>query len=176
MRLFSNIRLNSLEDLLVLELEDLYDGEKRVCDLLPKMAEAATAPGLRRAFLDHLQQTKGQLARLEQMFADLGRQPSGETCDAMKGLIKESEDIISATGNPHVKDAALISAAQRIEHYEISGYGTARSYAEHLGRTSISRLLPATLDEEAETDQQLTHLAELSINVKAEYSHIGETI
>jgi ferritin-like metal-binding protein YciE len=168
MGFFGNIELNSLEDLLLLELNDLYDGEKRLCDALPQMADAASSPALKEAFQRHLQETQRQVSRLEQIFVDLGKPASRETCDAMKGLIKEGAEIIDATGSPAVKDAALISAAQRVEHYEMAGYGSARTFAEHLGHVNVVRLLQLTLDEEKETDSLLTELAEESINVKAE--------
>ncbi len=167
MNLFFSKELNSLEDLLVMELGDLYDAEKRIADALPKMADAATSVQLKEAFHDHWQQTKRQISRLEQCFVQLGRSVNRETCDAMKGLITEGDEIVGATGDPNVKDAALIGAAQRVEHYEIAGYGTARTFAEHLGHSDVARLLQMTLDEEAETDQKLTQLAEQSINLKA---------
>jgi ferritin-like metal-binding protein YciE len=165
---FFNVQLNSLDDLLLLELDDLYDAEKRLCDALPKMADAASSPALKQAFQQHFQQTQRQVSRLEQIFVDLGKPASRETCDAMKGLIKEGSEIIDAAGSPAVKDAALISAAQRVEHYEMAGYGSARTFAQHLGHSNVVRLLQMTLDEEKETDIRLTQLAEESINVKAE--------
>jgi ferritin-like metal-binding protein YciE len=167
MNLFFNKELNSLDDLLIMELGDLYDAERRIVDALPKMAEAATSPQLKQAFSQHLQQTKRQVSRLEQCFVQLGKSVERETCDAMKGLIAEGDEIVDATGDSMVKDAALISAAQRVEHYEIAGYGTARTFAEQLGHTDVARLLQTTLNEESETDQILTQLAEQSINVKA---------
>lgn len=170
MGMFFNTELNSLEDLLLMELSDLYDGEKRLCSALPKMADAASSPMLKQAFHQHLQETERQVSRLEQIFVDLGRPATRETCDAMKGLIKEGSEIIDATGSPEVKDAALISAAQRVEHYEMAGYGSARTFAQHLGHSNVARLLQMTLDEEKETDKRLTQMAEESINVKAESS------
>jgi ferritin-like metal-binding protein YciE len=170
MGMFFNVQLNSLDDLLILELADLYDAEKRLCDALPDMAEAASSPTLRQLFQTHLEQTNRHVSRLEQIFVDLGRSASRETCDAMKGLIKEGSEIVSAEGHPDVKDAALISAAQRVEHYEIAGYGSARTFAEHLGHSNVVRLLQMTLDEEKETDQRLTQLAEERVNVKATHS------
>ena len=173
MGMFFNVQLNSLDDLLILELADLYDAEKRLCDALPDMAEAASSPTLRQLFQTHLEQTNRHVSRLEQIFVDLGRSASRETCDAMKGLIKEGSEIVDAEGHPDVKDAALISAAQRVEHYEIAGYGSARTFAEHLGHSNVVRLLQMTLDEEKETDQRLTQLAEERVNVKA--THGGRT-
>jgi ferritin-like metal-binding protein YciE len=168
MGMFFNVQLNSLDDLLMLELNDLYGAEKRLCDALPEMAEAATSPALKQAFQEHAQQTQRHVSRLEQIFVELGKPASRETCEAMKGLIKEGTEIIKATGSNDVRDAALISAAQRVEHYEMAGYGSARTFAQHLGHTNVVRLLQSTLDEEKETDARLTQLAETSINVKAE--------
>jgi ferritin-like metal-binding protein YciE len=168
MGLFSNTKLNSLEDLLLFQLNDLYDAEKRLCDALPEMAEAATSRELKQAFQKHLQETQRQVSRLEQAFVDLGRPATRATCAAMKGLINEGSEIISAEGSPDVKDAALIATAQRVEHYEIAGYGSARTFAEHLGHTNVARLLQSTLEEEKATDVLLTQLAEQEINVKAE--------
>jgi ferritin-like metal-binding protein YciE len=137
---------------------------------LPKMAEAANSPSLKKAFDTHLTQTKRQVSRLEQIFVQLGRTVKRETCEAMKGLVKEGDEIISAEGDPDVKDAALISAAQRVEHYEMAGYGSARTFAEHLGHSDAVRLLQMTLDEERQTDQILTDIAEKNINFKAEWT------
>jgi ferritin-like metal-binding protein YciE len=171
MGFFVNIKLNSLEDLFWLELGDLYDAENRICQALPEMAEAASSPVLKKAFKEHLAQSKRQLSRLEQIFVQLGKSVKRETCDAMKGLIKEGSEVVSADGDPNVKDAALISAAQRVEHYEMAGYGSTRTYAEHLGHSDAARLLQMTLDEEKETDKKLTQLAEQNINIRAEVAH-----
>jgi ferritin-like metal-binding protein YciE len=168
MGLFFNTELNSMEDLFMLELGDLYDAETRLVDAIPQMADAASSPALKQAFRDHLTQTQRHVSRLEQAFVNLGKSANRQTCDAMKGLISEGEEIIDATGSADVKDAALISAAQRVEHYEIAGYGTARTFAQHLGHSDIARLLEMTLSEEKETDKKLTELAEQSINLKAQ--------
>jgi len=168
MGMFFSTELNTLDDLLILELNDLYDAEKRIVEALPEMAEAASSPALKQAFQQHLQETQRHVSRLEQAFVDLGRAAGKHTCDAMKGLIKEGSEIVDAVGSPHVKDAALIGAAQRVEHYEMAGYGTARTFAEHLGHTNVARLLQMTLDEEKKTDERLTELAEENINIKAE--------
>lgn len=159
--------LNSLKDLLVLELEDLYDAEQRLTEALPKMAEAAHSPALKSAFQSHLTETKGHVSRLENVFREIGHQAERETCDAMKGLIKEGEDIIKSKGDPAVRDAGLIAAAQRVEHYEMAGYGTVRTYAEQLGLTNVARTLQQTLDEEKGADSKLTSIAESSVNVQA---------
>ena len=168
MGMFFNIHLDSLDDLLLLELKDLYDAEKRLCEAIPDMVEAATSPALKQAFQSHLEQTKRQVSRLEQAFVDLGRSAGRETCEAMKGLIKAAAEIAEAVGDPDVRDAALIAAGQRVEHYEIAGYGSARTFAQRLGHPNVVRLLQTTLDEEKETDQHLTQLAEDRINVRAE--------
>jgi ferritin-like metal-binding protein YciE len=159
--------LDNFETLFVDQLEDLYDAEQRLTTALPKMAEAAHAPSLRAAFEQHLRETQNQVSRLERIFRSLGRQPQGKTCYAMKGLIDEGEEIIGATGDEAVIDAALIAAAQRTEHYEISGYGTARTFAQRLGHHEAARLLQETLDEEAATDKKLTQIAEQQVNVEA---------
>src|SRR5437762_13641381 len=167
MGLFSSMTLNSFDDLIVEQLEDLYDAEQRLVKALPKMAAAAHNSSLKAAFQEHLRQTEGHVSRLEQAFKALGKPAQAKTCEAMKGLIEEGEEVISAKGDPNVKDAALIAAAQRVEHYEIAGYGTVRTFAQRLGRSDAARLLQQTLDEEAATDKKLTTLAEQSINPKA---------
>jgi ferritin-like metal-binding protein YciE len=166
MKLFSD-QFNSLQDLFFNQLEDLYDAEQRLTKALPKMAEAAHASQLRQAFEQHLTQTQGHVSRLDTIFRQVGAEPKRETCEAMKGLIAEGEEMISAKGDPDVKDAALIAAAQRVEHYEISGYGTARTFALRLGLRDAADLLQQTLREEAATDEKLTQIAESSINVQA---------
>ena len=178
MGMFFSTELNTLDDLLLFELSDLYDAEKRLVDAIPEMAEAASSPPLKEAFQQHLHETQRQVSRLEQIFVDLGKPATRQTCDAMKGLIKEGSEMVEAVGSPHVKDAALIGAAQRIEHYEMAGYGTARTFAEHLGHSNVVRLLQMTLDEERATDQKLTQLAEENINIKAESAvgSVGEEI
>ena len=158
---------NSLEDLFVEQLEDLYDAEQRITDALPKMADAATSLELKQAFQNHLTETENQVLRLEQIFTHLGKEPTRETCAAMKGLLSEGEDMIKAKGDPYVKDAALIAAAQRVEHYEMAGYGTARTFAEQLGHSEAARLLQATLDEEGNANKTLTAIAEQGVNQAA---------
>ena len=163
----SSAALNSFDDMFVEQLEDLYDAEQRLTKALPKMAEAAHNSALKSAFQEHLRQTEGHVARLERAFQALGRSAQSKTCEAMKGLISEGDEIISSSGQPDVKDAALIAAAQRVEHYEIAGYGTARTFAQRLGRQEVARLLQETLQEEEATDRKLTGLAEQSINPRA---------
>jgi ferritin-like metal-binding protein YciE len=167
MGLFSSMELSSFDDLFVEQLQDLYDAEQRLTKALPKMAGAAHNPALKTAFQEHLRQTENQVTRLEKIFQMLGKSAETKTCEAMKGLVEEGSEVISANGDPDVKDAALIAAGQRVEHYEISGYGTARTFAQRLGRSDAARLLQETLDEEAATDKKLTALAEQIINPRA---------
>jgi ferritin-like metal-binding protein YciE len=167
MGLFSSTTFNSFDELFVDQLQDLYDAEQRLTKALPKMAEAAHSPALKAAFQEHFRQTQGHVSRLEQVFKMLGKGAQSKTCQAMKGLIDEGEEAVSAKGDPDVKDAALIAAAQRVEHYEIAGYGTVRTFAQRLGRQDAARILQQTLDEEGATDKKLTALAEQSINPKA---------
>ena len=167
MKLFTSTEFNSFQDLFVNQLEDLYDAEQRLTQALPKMAEAADSNQLRQAFQHHLTETQGHVSRLETIFRQLGIDPKRETCEAMKGLISEGEEMVQAKGDPSVKDAALIAAAQRVEHYEISGYGTARSFALRLGRNEAANLLQQTLEEERAADQKLNQIAESSVNLQA---------
>ncbi len=167
MRLFTSLEFNSLEDLFLEQIGDLYDAEQRLTQALPKMAEAAHSPALKKAFQSHLRETKGHVTRLERVFKQFGKTPERETCAAMKGLISEGEDMIHATGDPHVKDAALIAAAQRVEHYEMAGYGTVRAFAEELGRNDVASELQKTLDEEGNADKILTQIAEQEANVQS---------
>jgi ferritin-like metal-binding protein YciE len=159
--------LTSLKELYVDELKDLYDAENQILQALPKMAEAATAPRLKKAFEAHLKQTEDQVKCLEQIFEALGEKPAGKKCKAMAGLLKEGDDLLKEESEPEVLDAALIAAAQRVEHYEIAGYGTVCAWAKRLKETDAAALLQATLEEEGETDKKLTALAEPQINNKA---------
>jgi ferritin-like metal-binding protein YciE len=152
--------LNSLQELFVNELRDLYSAEQQLVSALPKMAGAATSNDLQNAFTKHLEQTRTHVTRLEKIFNALGTTGAGKECQAMKGLIKEGEDAINAMGDTAVKDAALIAAAQRVEHYEIAGYGTVRTFADKLGFDDAASILQDTLDEEGATDKKLTSLAE----------------
>ena len=167
MALFGGNEFNSLDDLFVNQIEDLYDAENRLTKALPKMADAAASTSLRQAFQSHLGETEGHVSRLETIFRDMKVEPKRETCQAMKGLISDGEEMIDATGSTDVKDAALIAAAQRVEHYEISGYGTARTIAQQLGLTEVVTLLQQTLDEEKAADEKLTTIAESLVNVRA---------
>ena len=161
------MELASLQELFVNELKDLYSAENLIIKALPKMAKAASSEELRSAFEEHLEQTRGHVQRLEQIFERLDESPKGKKCKAMEGLIEEGKELLKEDAEPPVKDAALIGAAQKVEHYEIAGYGTARTFAQRLGRNDAARLLQETLDEEAATDKKLTTLAEQSINPKA---------
>ena len=159
--------LRNLECVLVLQLRDLYSAEDQLISALPKMAEAASTPELKHAFQTHLQETRAQKTRLESVFQLLGKELESETCEAMQGLIAEGEEIIGMEGDPEVKDAALIAAAQRVEHYEIAGYGCARTFARQLGRNDVAEKLQETLDEEGNADKILTDIAESFINSEA---------
>lgn len=167
MPIFSSTNLKSLDGLLVEQLKDLYDAESRLIEALPEMAEAASSTDLKRAFQSHLGETQDHVRRLDQVFNILGEGPETTTCEAMKGLLKEGKEMIEAKGDPNVKDAALIASAQRVEHYEIASYGTARTFAERLGHVEAARILQQTLDEEGAADKKLTQIAEDSINWKA---------
>jgi len=154
------MKMKSLEDLYVDQLKDLHNAEKQLVQALPKMAKAATSVELQQGFQDHLEQTRTHVERLDSIFSRLGTSPGRKKCVAMEGLIEEGQEAIRLEGDPMVKDAALIAAAQRVEHYEIAGYGTVRTFANHLGFDKDSDLLQETLDEEGETDKKLTALAE----------------
>jgi ferritin-like metal-binding protein YciE len=166
-------KTNTLQDLLIEELKDLYSAETQLTKALPKMAKAANDEGLRAGFEEHLDQTHEHIARLDRVMELLDASPKGKTCKAMKGLVAEGEEKIDEDASPAVKDAALICAAQKVEHYEIAGYGTVRTFAELLGQDEIVSLLQETLDEEAETDRKLTELAS-SLNLKAESGDEGK--
>jgi ferritin-like metal-binding protein YciE len=161
------MKVKNLHDLFVEELKDLYSAEKQLLKALPKMAKAATSDELRQGFEEHLEQTEAQVARLEEIFEQLEVSPRGKKCLAMEGLIAEGKEIMEEDMDENVLDAALIAAAQKVEHYEIAGYGTVRTYAELLGREEHARLLERTLQEEEETDELLTQLAESHINEEA---------
>lgn len=161
------MKIESMEDLFLEHIEDLYDAEQRLVKALPKMAEAATSPELRQGFESHLGETKGQVKRLEQVFQLLGKKSKGQTCDAMKGLIEEGEDMISSIDKSPLRDAGLIAAANRVEHYEIAAYGSARSFAQTIGLAEAVSLLDATLNEEKKADEKLTRLAESTVNREA---------
>jgi ferritin-like metal-binding protein YciE len=167
MAIFSSLELTNLQDLFVEQLQDLYDAENRLVDALPKMVDAAVDKQLKAAFKDHLKETKQHVSRLETVFQQLGLDAKRDSCEAMKGLIKEGEKMVDAKGDSAVKDAALIAAAQRVEHYEMAGYGTARSFAEQLGHHQAAQILQQTLDEEGNANKTLSKVAESWVNVHA---------
>jgi ferritin-like metal-binding protein YciE len=158
-------KLTSLEILLAQEIKDLYSAENQLVKALPKMAKAATDPALKEAFTTHLEETKVHVERLEEVAKLLEITPKGKVCKAMQGLVEEGSEVIEEEGEASVKDLALITAAQKVEHYEISGYGSARALADSLGLTDVVEFLQATLDEEGTTDKNLTSLAETLIPV-----------
>lgn len=161
------MKLKTLQDLFHHELKDLYSAETQLVKALPKMAKAATREDLKAGFEEHLEQTKGHVQRLEKIASSLDLGLSGHTCEAMKGLVKEGAELISEDAEDAVRDAALIGAAQRVEHYEIAAYGTARALAKCLGHDKAADLLGETLEEERATDEKLTELAESAINAEA---------
>src|SRR5688572_19016792 len=161
--------IKSLRDLLVDELRDLHNAENQLIKALPKMAKAASHDELKEGFQDHLEQTREHVDRLDRCFKLLGTAARGKTCHAMKGLVEEGKEAIEEDAPDAIRDAKLIGAAQRVEHYEIAAYGTARAFAQTLGETKIADLLQETLDEEGETDKKLTALAE-TINEEANLS------
>ena len=155
-----------LKELYIDELKDLYNAENQLIKALPKMAKAASSDELRQRFEEHLEQTKGHVQRLEKIFQTLGDSPKGKTCKGMEGLIKEGSEVMEEDFEDSLMDAALIGAAQRVEHYEIAAYGTVSAFAEELGETDQASLLNKTLEEEKQTDEKLTTLAE-QINAQA---------
>jgi len=159
-------KINSLKDLLVDEIKDLYSAENQLLKAIPKLAKAAADRELKAGFTAHLKQTKGHVARLAKAAKILGGHPKGKTCHAMKGLIEEGAEAIALSAPPAIKDANLIGAAQRVEHYEIAAYGTARAFAQTIGAKEVEDLLTATLNEEGETNDKLTELSK-DINQRA---------
>jgi ferritin-like metal-binding protein YciE len=161
------MKLETLRDLFLHELRDLYDAEQQLVKALPKIGSAAHSPELRSAFELHLEETKNHVRRLEAVFADLGENATATKCAAMEGLIEEGSELISERAEPTVKDAGLIVAAQKVEHYEIASYGSACVFAEMLGFSRVKQLLKETMSEEEATDKKLTQLAEAFINQEA---------
>ena len=158
---------NPLEELLVDELKDLYNAENQLVKALPKMAKAATAPELKRAFEKHLEETRRQVERLEEIGQVLEVKMTGKKCKGMEGLIEEGKEVMEEDLDENAIDAGIIGAAQKVEHYEIAGYGTARAHATLLGFNKVARLLQQTLNEETAADKKLTQIAESVINVEA---------
>jgi ferritin-like metal-binding protein YciE len=159
--------MENLMDLYVHELRDLHNAESQIINALPKMIKAATHDELRNAFEDHFEKTKKQKERLENIFSDLNEEPNDVKCKGIEGIIKESEELLKNDTDSEVLDAVLIASAQRVEHYEMAAYGTARSFAARLGRSHDVRLLQETLDEEGEADYKLTSIAERIVNAEA---------
>jgi ferritin-like metal-binding protein YciE len=160
------MKIETLRELLIDELQDLHSAETQITKALPKLVKASHDPSLKQAFEHHLEETKNHVTRLEQIFKRLNESPKGKTCEAMKGLLKEGEERISDGGEPEVLDAGIIAAAQRVEHYEIAAYGSARTYAELLGDHDAVRLLSETLEEEKAADSKLNQVAR-RVNVEA---------
>lgn len=162
------MEMDSLKELYVEELKDLWSAETQITKALPKMMKAATNPKLKKAFTAHLKQTERHIKRLERIFKELDESPRGKKCVGMEGLIKEGQELIKEKPEADVLDAGLIAAAQHVEHYEIAGYGCVRTWARLMGEDRQAELLQETLDEEEQTDRLLTDLAESEINVDAE--------
>ena len=162
------MKLNTLEDLFLDQLRDLYNAEHQLVKALPKMAKAASCDELKQAFEGHLEETRGHVERLEKVFELLGQKAKGKTCEAMKGLVKEGGEMIGEDAEDSVKDAGLICAAQRVEHYEIAGYGCVRTFARQLGHEDAAKLLEETLNEEKGADEKLSAIAESMVNAEAQ--------
>jgi ferritin-like metal-binding protein YciE len=161
------MKLESLNDVLEAELKDIYSAEKQLVEALPSIADAATSAQLKSAVSEHLEETRGHVRRLEEVFQAIGVEPESEHCDGMEGLISEGSEIAEAEGDGDARDAALIAAAQRVEHYEIAAYGTARTIAKQLGHDDAAKLLGETLDEESAADEKLTEIATNQVNAAA---------
>jgi ferritin-like metal-binding protein YciE len=161
------MEMESLQDLYVEELKDIYNAENQLIKALPKMAKAASSEELKSAFTTHLEETREHAQRLEQIFEKLGASPKGKKCKGMEGLLEEGKEMMGEDAEPEVMDAGLIAAAQRVEHYEMAVYGTVRAYAKLLGDDEAARLLQQTLEEEGATDKKLSDIAESQINVEA---------
>lgn len=160
------MKIETLRELLIDELQDLYSAETQITKALPKLVKASHDPNLKKAFEHHLEETKNHVSRLEQIFDSMKKSAKGKTCEGMKGLLKEGDERVIEGGEAEVLDAGLISAAQRVEHYEIAAYGSARTYAELLGHRETVRLLEQTLEEEKAADAKLTQVAR-RVNVEA---------
>ena len=160
-------KLESLYELYLLELSDLYSAEKQIVKALPKMIEKTASPALRQALENHLEETQGHVERLEQVFEMHGESPQREKCKGMEGVLDEGDELVGKDAIPAVRDAAIISAAQRVEHYEMAAYGTVRTWAEQLGHDRAAAVLQETLDEEEAADEKLTDIAASQINIEA---------
>jgi ferritin-like metal-binding protein YciE len=160
-------KMQTLEDMYIDLLKDLYSAEKQLVKALPKMAKSAQSSDLQKAFQEHLRQTEGHVERIDRIFSDLEGSPRGKKCVGMEGLIEEGNEIMKEDAEPEVMDAGLIAAAQKVEHYEIASYGTARAWAQRLGYNDATRLLQQTLEEESAANEKLTRIAESHVNVEA---------
>jgi len=161
-------KMQTLDDLFVDLLKDLYSAEKQLVKALPKMAKNASSSDLQKAFQQHLRQTEAQVERIDRIFTELGGSPRGKKCVGMEGLIEEGNEIMKEDAEPEVMDAGLIAAAQKVEHYEIASYGTARAWAQRLGYDKAARMLQETLDEESMANEKLTQIAESHVNMEAQ--------
>ncbi len=161
-------KMQTLEDMYMDLLKDLYSAEKQLVKALPKLAKSANTSDLQDAFQEHLKQTEGHVDRIERIFSDMGGSPRGKKCVGMEGLVEEGSEIMKEDAEPQVRDAGLIAAAQKVEHYEIASYGTARTWANRLGYHDAAQLLQQTLDEESMANEKLTHIAESHVNVEAQ--------
>lgn len=161
------MKLETLQDLYLLELKDLYSAEQQIIKALPKVIEKANSPDLRAALEKHLKETRNHVTRLEQVFQMHGEQAKKEKCKGMEGVLDEGDELVGKDATPAVRDAAIISSCQRVEHYEMAGYGTVRTYAEQLGHERAAALLRQTLDEEAAADEKLTQIANSRVNIEA---------
>ncbi len=161
------VELDSLQSMYVDQLKDLYSAENQILKALPRMIKAASHKELKKAFTTHERQTRGHVARLDRVFKELGATPRGKKCEGIEGIIREGAELIREKPEPDVLDAGLLSAAQHVEHYEMAGYGTVRTWAQKMGFDRQAELLQQTLDEEKQTDQLLTQIAEQSINIDA---------
>jgi ferritin-like metal-binding protein YciE len=167
------MKLTTFQDLYVAELQDMHNAEKQLIRALPKMAKTATDNELRDAFSEHLEQTRGHLERLDRILEGIGKRPGREKCEAMEGLIAEGQELVDKQPEPHILDAGLIVAAQKVEHYEIAGYGGLRTFALLLDREEDAELLQQTLDEEKLADELLTQIAESFVNQRAMFASGG---
>ena len=161
-------KMATLEDLYTDLLKDLYSAEKQLVKALPKLAKNAQAPDLQRAFQEHLRQTEAQVERIDRIFTEMGGSPRGKKCVGMEGLIEEGNELLKEDAEPEVLDAGLIAAAQKVEHYEIASYGTARAWAQRLGYDKAARMLQETLEEESMANEKLTQIAESHVNMEAQ--------
>jgi len=161
------MKLESLHDLYVNELQDIYGAEEQILRALPKVIEKTTTPELRQALSNHLQETRGHVSRLEQIFEMHGEEAKKQKCKGMQGVLSEGDDLIGHDAPPQLRDAAIISACQRVEHYEMAVYGTLRTYAQQMGHERAAALLQQTLNEETAADQKLTNIAATRVNIDA---------